>query len=233
MALLTRFIEGLLPKEYKLSHSQCGEDLIARFVFDALGIEKPSYLDIGAYHPAYLSNTFLFYRQQGRGVLVEPDPILFAEIKKVRTRDTCLNAGVGTGRADKADFYIMTTKTLNTFSKQDAEKYQEYGNQKIERIIQVPLLSINAIIKEHFASPPNFVSIDIEGLDLEVLKTFDFTASRPEVFCIETLTYTEDKTEEKIEEIAELMIGNGYLAYADTYINTIFIDKAAWLNRKS
>jgi hypothetical protein len=48
-----------------------------------------------------------------------------------------------------------------------------------------------------------------------------------EVFCIETLTYAEDKTERKIPEIANFIRDMGYYIYADTYINTIFIEKEA------
>jgi hypothetical protein len=68
---------------------------------------------------------------------------------------------------------------------------------------------------------------------MQVLGSFDFSSFRPEVFCVETLTYTEDKTEQKIQGIFDLMIANGYMTYADTYINTIFVDRDAWLSRSS
>ena len=44
----------------KKSYSQCGEDLIVKFIFDILNIKNPSYIDIGAHHPNYISNTALF-----------------------------------------------------------------------------------------------------------------------------------------------------------------------------
>ncbi len=64
-----------------------------------------------------------------------------------------------------------------------------------------------------------------------ILQNFDFETYRPAVFCVETLTYTEDKSERKLTEIIELMHANGYLTYADTYINTVFVDAAAWKRR--
>src|SRR5437868_840540 len=92
---------GLLPKLRQLqrnhsdnaqrSWSQCGEDLILQYLLMVLGIKTPSYLDIGAHHPTYMSNTWLFYQQGGRGVCVEPDPALYAEFPKKRPRDTHLN----------------------------------------------------------------------------------------------------------------------------------------------
>ena len=58
----------------KISYSQCGEDLILKQLFTALGIGKVNYLDIGAHHPTCLNNTYLFYGYGGHGVCVEPDP---------------------------------------------------------------------------------------------------------------------------------------------------------------
>jgi hypothetical protein len=45
----------------KVSYSQSGEDLIVRVYFDILGITNPTYIDIGAHHPYFISNTALFY----------------------------------------------------------------------------------------------------------------------------------------------------------------------------
>jgi len=229
---LKKSIDLFSSKEPRLSFAQSGEDLIVDFVFNALGLSKPSYLDIGTYHPTYLNNTYLFYQKGCKGVCIEPNPALFDKIQKMRERDICLNVGVGTGLEHEADFFVMSSDTLSTFSKETAQRYQSYGNQRIERVIRIPLVPVNDIINEHFKDCPDFVSLDVEGMELEVLKTFDFASFHPAVFCIETLTYSEDKTERKIEEISALMHTKGYFTYADTYINTIFVDKQAWLSRK-
>lgn len=214
------------------SYSQCGEDLIVEFILNAIGVCEMSYLDIGAHHPFHLSNTALFYGKGFNGVCIEPDPTLFKEIQKYRKRDICLNIGVGLeDREIEADFFIMSSRTLNTFSREQAIEYEAYGNQKIEEVKKISLQHIDYILKQ-FSRKPNFVSLDVEGMDYEILKTFDFKRYRPEVFCLETLTYTEDQTERKITEIIDLMDSNGYMVYADTYINTIFVDELVWKNRK-
>lgn len=217
-------------KNFKISYSQCGEDLILQQLFMVLGISKVSYLDVGAHHPTYLSNTYLFYENGGRGVCVEPDPSLFKAFGKKRPRDTHLNCGVGIAPGE-ADFYVMSTSTLNTFSKVEAERYQSYGQQRIMKTISIKLETINEVIRQNFEKAPNLVSLDVEGLDYLILQNFDFKNCRPEVFCLETLSYTEDRSERKLNEIIELMHANGYLTYADTYINTIFVDATAWNNR--
>lgn len=216
------------------TYSQCGEDRIIEFIFDQyLKIKSPTYMDIGAYHPFTFSNTALLYEKGARGVCIEPDPCLFEEIKKHRKQDVCLNIGVGTGTNEFAEFYVMSSRTLNTFSKEEAERYQSFGNQTIQEVIKVPVFPVNQVIKEHLGKSPNFISLDVEGLDLDILKSFDFNAYRPEVFCIETLTYTEDSSERKISEIIEFMVSKNYFLYADTYINSIFVDLYSWNNRNT
>lgn len=229
MKLLKRILYG---KHAKISYSQLAEDTLIDSIFSALGIHQPTYIDIGAHAPIYLSNTYLFYRKGSRGVCVEPNPLLYKNIQKKRKRDICLNMGVGISAATEASFYIMTSSTLSTFSKEDAERMVSYGREKIEEIITVPLISFDEIVKKYLRACPNLVSLDVEGLDLAILKTIDFSIYRPEVFCVETLTYTEDNFEEKITSTIDFMVSKGYLIYADTYVNTIFVDKAAWTARK-
>ncbi len=223
----------LKARPARKSYSQCGEDLIVAFlVYGYLGFEKPSYLDIGAYDPVTLSNTFLFYQNGSSGVCVEPDPFLYAKIKRRRQRDTCLNVGVGISKERTADFYVMSTKALNTFSKTEAQRYSQM-TQTVQQVIELPLMTINEVIERHFNPHPNFVSLDTEGMDLAIIESLDFARYRPEVFCIETLTYSEDKSEQKIQDIIDYMGANGYLVYADTHINTIFVDQASWAARRS
>lgn len=215
----------------RISYSQSGEDLIIEQVFMVLGRKRISYLDLGANHPTRFSNTYLFYKSGGAGVCVEPDPTLQPLFQKWRSRDSLLTCGVGVEEGE-ADFFVMTTNTLNTFSREEAERYQGYGRQKIERIMKLRLKPINTILTEHFEACPNLISLDVEGLDFQILKSLEFTKWRPEVFCIETLTYTEDKLERKLSEIISFMQDQGYMVYGDTYINTIFVDSRAWARRK-
>jgi len=227
--ILARIRYGISDNR-RLSYAQSGEDLIIEQVFLALDRKKISYLDLGANHPTRFSNTYLFYQQGGSGVCVEPDPSLQTQFRKWRSRDILLTCGVGL-EAGEADFYVMTTDTLNTFSKAEAERYEGYGNQRIEKVVKLPLRTVNEILDEYFERPPNLVSLDIEGMDFAILKNLDFNKWRPEVFCIETLTYTEDKSERKVSEIIQYMDQKDYMVYGDTYINTIFVDARAWNRR--
>jgi hypothetical protein len=73
---------------------------------------------------------------------------------------------------------------------------------------------------------PDFLSLDIEGLDLLVLKTINLKSNYPKVICVETTIYDGNKIDQKKSvEIIEFLRSNGYTIYADTFINTILFKK--------
>lgn len=220
-----------LGRDRKISYAQYGEDLIVGCVLSALKVEKPTYLDIGAHLPRHMNNTYLFYTKGSRGVCVEPDPVLFRKIARKRRRDICINAGVGLASRVPAAFYVMSVPSLSTFSKEDADQHQKRGVATIERIESVPIMDVNDIIRTHLPAAPDYVSIDVEGHEMDILRTFDFSSFRPRVFCVETLSFSIDNAERKAVEVNAFMEPLGYFSYADTYINTVFVDKAKWKNR--
>lgn len=224
-------IHNILFKFYsspRKSYSQCGEDMIIDFLLMWLGVERVTYLDIGANHPTWLSNTYHFYRNGHSGILIEPDIDLCQRLSKKRPRDKVLNLAVGIDGEDTIPMYIMTSRTLNTLDKEQAETLQNGGYESIEEIRMVKRLGINLILAEYFSNTPDIVSLDIEGLDFLVLQAWDFSRFRPKIFCVETITYTRDNTEQKLTDIIDYMIARRYKVYADTFINTIFVCQDAW-----
>jgi FkbM family methyltransferase len=215
---------------YKPSWSGCGEDLIVAFVLNTLGIPLPRYLDLGAHHPYYLNNTYLFYRRGARGVNIEADPALAARLQRARPRDVTVNVGVGP-TPGALEFYVMSVPTLNTFSAEEAKRYCNEGGHRIERSLVVEVRTFAQLVEAHCDGVPDFVTLDVEGLDLPIVRTIDFTRYRPLVFCVETLSYSESGQGQRIDEIDELMNRAGYLRYADTHINTIYVDEARWRRR--
>lgn len=221
----------ICKRNFKKSYSQSGEDIIIRRVLRRMHVQRPKYLDIGAHHPIKLNNTYLLYKDGGTGVLIEPNPFLIKALKRKRKRDIILPYGVGTEKIEKVAFYIMSNDYLSTFSKQEADKIANEGRDYIKKEIKVSLITVEEIIQTYLQECPNFVSLDVEGLDYEILKEWDFTNCKPEVFCVETLSYTQTNTEEKRQEIFLLMQQAGYIAYADTYINAIFVNEKKWRAR--
>jgi FkbM family methyltransferase len=210
----------------KPSYSQQGEDLIVESICNSLGIRTFSYLDIGAADPIQINNTYLFYKMGCYGVLVEPNPAFCRRLKAQRPKDKVLNIGVGAASEVSADYYMIGGsggEYLNTFSREEAEEYtaKSHGMHAIEKIIKMPLININKIIEQNFQGTPQFISIDTEGFDLEILKSLDFNRHRPCILCVETLIF--GTTHVKIE-ILDLMKSKGYSIRGSTFVNTIFVD---------
>lgn len=206
----------------KASFSQVGEDRILDFLFHSLGISQPTYLDVGTNHPVIGSNTYYFYQRGSKGVCVEPDPALCEQIKKIRPRDTCVNTGIGVTEADETDFYIFPVNGWNTFSKEEAE-YRNSNGQPYSKIIKMPLKNINAVIKEHFITNPDFISIDVEGMDFDIIKSLNFELYGPEILLLETIRFGNSARQEKQQNIIDYVLSKGYSVYADTFVNTIFL----------
>lgn len=206
----------------KASFSQVGEDRILDFLFSSLGIRHPSYLDIGTNHPVIGSNSYFFYQRGSRGVCVEPDPVLFEMIKRKRPKDICINAGIGMNETSEADFYIFPVSGWNTFSKKEAE-YRKANGQPYNKVIRMPLKNINTIIRGNFKTNPDFISIDVEGLDFDIVKSLDFETLAPKVLVIETIRFGDSDKQEKQNTIIDFILSKGYKVYADTFVNTIFL----------
>ena len=212
------------PGPGELSFAQAGEDVIVNFLFNYLKQFKDiQYLDIGAWDPVVLNNTYLFYRKGFRGVLVEPNIAMCQKIRAVRPDDTTLEAGIGVTSAREADYYMMNESSWNTFSKDEADHMTKVtgGQIKVEKVIKMPLLNINDVMAKHFGKAPAYVSIDAEGLHLAILKSIDYGRFRPLAICVETLV---SGSRSAIPEIPAYMASQGYVGRGGSFVNTIFVD---------
>ena len=211
------------------SYSQTGEDKIIEFILSYLGEKNIglSYLDIGCNDYKNLSNSYALYRKGVRGVLIDANPIYIDEIKIYRPEDIVLNCGIGAKNSEKMKFYILNTPGLDSF---DLESIEEAKRQtpwiEIVDEIEVPVYTLDEIYEKYFASVPTIVSLDVEGLEMDILKSTNFEKYRPYIFIIETIEYREKiSVTNKRNDIIEFMLRNDYVEYAFTGVNSIFIDK--------
>lgn len=233
--MIKKLKEWIFVKGYKIfgrnTFSQAGEDAVINFLLWQTGLQKPTYLELGVFHPWNGSNTFKFYLRGATGVLVEADPSLISEIKKARPRDIVLNFGVNFTGEKEADFFIFEEKSISTFDAEEAAVRESHGNKLTSRV-KVPLKNINQIISENFTKCPDILSIDIEGLDYQVLSQLDEGEHTIPIICVELCSYSSDYNKTRDTKIIQLLESKGYFLFADTYINGIFVHKQWFKNIK-
>lgn len=210
------------------SYSQCGEDLIIDYLFRLKKVETPTYIDIGANDPYYLSNTAFFYEKGLKGVCVDPDPHFKNLFSQYRHRDLFVQAGVA-GCKDTLPFYIMSDNTLNTFSVDELTILKNAGHTIIKEL-SIPVYTLHDVISTHCNGIfPDLLSLDVEGLDKDILFSYDFTKNGPKVICVEMTEYSPKGTGKKRIDIYNYLCDAGYIEYASTYLNGIFVKEDFWL----
>jgi FkbM family methyltransferase len=216
-------LEDFYPRSrIKLSFAQDGEDLIAWRLLYTLGLNRPRYLDIGAHHPEHLSNTALFYLFGGSGINIEPDPKLYTAFLRHRPRDLNLNVGIGPS-ADTMSFYRMADPSLNTFSPDEAARLSHEQNVAIVEVLPVRVRPIQDILNEN-RFIPDFMTLDVEGLEMSILRSYDWQHHRPGVICVETVGYSSTGSSLRDSAPGEWLQGLGYIPVAQTLANSLFVD---------
>jgi FkbM family methyltransferase len=166
-----------------VSYAQNGEDVVLARAFepDHVGF----YVDIGASDPQVDSVTKHFYDRGWRGVNVEPAELAVAELRRQRPRD--VNLGIGVGAEPGAmSFYELPLEMTgcSTFSAEIAEEYREGGWEPTRRTVEVVTLA--ALCAEHVGDRViDFLKIDVEGNEADVIASADFTRFRPRILIVE------------------------------------------------
>ncbi len=185
--VLKRVIEFIYPDFLysRKSYSQDGEDLVLRAFFEPERKYKGFYVDIGAHHPYRFSNTAFFYKRGWRGINIEPTPNLIQAFKRVRKRDINLNIGISDSNS-VLKFYEFNEPALNSFDK-ELSLSRENNTYKIISEKSIQTFTLSEILNRHM--PKNqkidFMNIDVEGLDLNVLKSNEWTKFSPNYILVE------------------------------------------------
>jgi FkbM family methyltransferase len=208
------------------SYSQDGEDMIIRSFFE----ERPGYVgfyvDVGAYQPFKYSNTSHFYQHGWSGLNIEPTPTAIAAFEQHRPRDINLNVAIGE-REEVLTFYCFNEPALNTFSDKLAKERAGIAPYFITQEISVKVMPLAAILSKHLKPGQgiDFMSVDVEGLDLCVLKSNDWEKFRPVYLLVEDIAEYLDQMSSS--EVYTYVSGLGYRPVAKTWRTLVFKDTRA------
>lgn len=204
----------------RYSYSQEGEDMILRRIFGKES--KGFYVDVGAHHPKRFSNTYYFYKLGWRGINIDAMPGSMSRFRRIRPKDINLEFTVSEKSREK-EYYMFTEPALNTFSLELAEEYKNSRGEDYEILLRKKdqVKSLEEIFEQYLDSNTkiSFMSIDVEGLELDVLRSNNWTKYRPEVILVEIFKVKfEDLPKDKI---AVFLKRRGYEIFCKTK-NTVF-----------
>lgn len=183
-------------KNYRLiknskSFSQEGEDL---FLIDFFKNQNRGfYVDVGAFHPFRINNTYALYKKGFRGINIDISVTSIDLFNFARPDDINLNLGASNKIEKKIFFSKKNLSFHNTFSKSLAES--EIQNEPFKKRYTIECKTLTKIIDEtkFFNKKIDFLNIDAEGHDFEVLEGLDLKKYSPKIICIEISTLIDDK----------------------------------------
>ena len=194
-----------------ISYAGNREDVLLHRLFGSQ--DGGFYIDVGAGDPEDHSVTKNLYDRGWRGINVEPAADLFARLWEQRTRDINLNAAVS-NREGKMTFYQFPPAQwgYSTLSAEQASRHRAAGIDLEEREVEVRTLA--RICEEHAPAEIDFLNVDVEGLEREVLEGADWSRWRPRLVMVEA---TEPNTSKPTHESWEpILLEAGYsFAYFD------------------
>ncbi|MHB8790385.1 MAG: FkbM family methyltransferase [Desulfobulbaceae bacterium] len=206
--------------------SQYGEDYLLWNFFDF----KPQgfFVDIGAFDGIHLSNSYSFELAGWHGICVEPHPYYFDLCRQNRPNSVCVNKACGAEEKPQVTFNVDNTGLFSSLHHiGDEENIKGHFNLlKAIRIetdtIEVDIVPVNSIL-ESVSSGCNidFVSIDVEGAELDVFLGFDFAKYTPRVIVVET------NTPEAKQEIDAYLLNKGYIFARRTNANSFYVTNSS------
>jgi FkbM family methyltransferase len=202
------------------SYAQVGEDLLIAYLLG--GDTAIHYIDVGCLWPVEHSNTYYFYERGGQGLCVDANPQVGDEFREKRPRDLFVNCGVG-AEATEGRYVMHGNPVFNTFSSERAREVARRAANRPGRMavdeIPVPIRPLSEIVEETGAldlleGRVDLLSIDVEGLEMDVIQGTDFDAVRPRLVVVEHLRRHGERLEEV--ELVQRMEECGYWVAAYT-----------------
>ena len=189
------------------SYSQRFEDL---YLLRALGErDRGFYIDIGAGHPVFDNVSFAFYLRGWSGIAVEPNPRLARLAEAIRPRDRTVNGLAGTTPGEATFYLVDDYHGFSTTSADNAATAQTQFGKSSQQMTRT-VTTLKALCEQHAPAAIDFLKVDVEGAEPEVLAGADWQRFRPKVILVEALApFTQAPAWDAYEPLLERH-GYGY-----------------------
>lgn len=218
LLLAVKRVTLLVDRYGRLSYSQEGEDILLARLFE--GQRHGFYVDVGACHPKRFSNTALFYALGWHGINIEPNPDAIQTFYWLRPRDINLQIGISDVAGTKT-YYMLDDPALNSFDKELADRRQMESGYRIVGTCEVKTERLDTIFERHLPHgiEIDFLSVDVEGYDLQVIKSNNWNRYRPRWLLVEQRGCSIAAALHT--ELNKVLQHEGYELFAKT-LNTLF-----------
>jgi FkbM family methyltransferase len=200
----------------RVSYAQNMEDILLDRLFkDQVG----TFMDVGANHPILDNNTYFFYLRGWQGINLEPIRRLRDLFLEHRPEDTTLAVAASDTEGTLPFYEVTNSDGLSTLSPDIAKRYRQRGLAVTER--QLPVRTIDSLVKEYRIRPPDFLSIDVEGHEDQVIRGIPLATWRPKVLVVESTL--PESTTASFKSWEPILLENGYLFAAFNGINRFYL----------
>ena len=198
-----------------ISYAQNLEDVV---LDRALRASAGFYVDVGAASPSTASVTRHFYELGWSGIDIEPLPEYVSELRLERSRDVIVAAVAGAAQGQSSFHVVESDKDLSTFDPRRVEEMRAEGIRTTER--RVEMVTLNDVLERAKPQTIDFLKIDAEGTEREVLLGIDLRVWRPRVLLIEaTFPNSQIPSHRQWED---LVLKEGYLFASFDGINRFY-----------
>ena len=210
-------------------YSFSGVDVIIENIFR--NKDNGFYIDVGCQHPIKNNNTYILHKKGWKGINIDLDKDNIDLFNISRPNDENINIAISNKISEVDLFFYHKKSPINTIDKRTSN----YQHAKVSEVKKVNTNTLNNIISntKFKNSKFDFLSVDVEGHELQVLEGFDFNLYSPDIIVVEYLDLTLSKIEIKNQNIENIfktdlynfLISKKYVLVNYIYADLIFVKK--------
>ena len=202
---------------------QEGEDILLTRVFG--NKTNGFFVDVGAHHPTRFSNTYMLSLNGWSGINIDANQHSINQFELTRSRDINICRSIGVNDVSRK-YFCFAESALNTFDEEIAQMYVRNGH-KIDRIESLKTTGLGVLLDANVKPGTliDLLNIDVEGLELEVIRSNDWSKYAPVVVVVEILNVTVEQAIE--HEVTKTIQSNGYVLSSKLFNSCIYVKSNA------